>query len=475
MQTFLLSLLAVLAPPAAAAEPAGAPFDRHLANFACLCRTAPTPIEREKAEQQLLKLLHGERALVPHVIDLFENNDPFPPPLPHTPAQRDAAREMLKARERALSTICQSGAPALRFVPTIMMMHRQKLLLPFKTMEGPFTRTIGNRVCQLKQPPAALVDLIDHPDTQVRQWAFRVLSKFGPAAKSFTPKMIEILSAADTKDVQNHFGALGVIRAIGPDAKPALPAVMALLRVDRLSYPVIAALGGIGSPAVEPLIALLSDPTTVLRARAATGLGWIGPDARAALPNLKQRLADDDVAVRVAAAHAVWLISQQADAAMVDAIVAALQNADTNKRALMAMLANFGPAANKATARLTEFATAGPLELRTDAAFALWKVTQDADTPVALLTKIMKMELPNEKKDYRGTAIRTLGRIGSAAESAIPVLAEYLAKEKTSYRAARALAKIGPASLPALQKAAASDNSRIRSAAESAIKRIDAN
>ena len=57
MRTFLLSLLAVLAPPAAAAEPAGAPFDRHLANFACLCRTAPTPIEREKAEQQLLKLL----------------------------------------------------------------------------------------------------------------------------------------------------------------------------------------------------------------------------------------------------------------------------------------------------------------------------------------------------------------------------------------------------------------------------------
>ncbi|MFP6668661.1 MAG: hypothetical protein VB876_15185, partial [Pirellulales bacterium] len=262
MQTFLLSLLAVLAPPAAAAEPASAPFDRHLENFARLCRTAPTPIEREKAEQQLLKLLNGERALVPHVIDLFENNDPA------------AARE---AREQALSTICQSGAPALKFVPTIMMMHRQKLLSPFKAMEGPFTRTIGNRVCQLKQPPAALVDLIDHPDTQVRQWAFRVLSKFGPAAKSFTPKMIEILSAAE-QDAQNHLGALRVIQAIGPDAKSALPAVMPLLRVDGLAYSVIAALRGIGSPAVEPLIELLSDPTTVLRARAATGLGWIGPD-----------------------------------------------------------------------------------------------------------------------------------------------------------------------------------------------------
>ena len=474
MQTFLLSLLAVLAPPTAAAEPAGAPFDRHLANFARLCRTAPTPIEREKAEQQLLKLLNGEKALVPHMIELFENNNPLPPPLPHTPAQRDAARETREAREQALSTICQSGVPALKFVPTIMMMHRQKLLSPFKAMEGPFTRTIGNRVCQLKQPPAALVDLIDHPDTQVRRWAFIVLSKFGPAAKSFTPKMIEILSAAE-QDAQNHLGALRVIQAIGPDAKSALPAVMPLLRVDGLAYSVIAALRGIGSPAVEPLIELLSDPTTVLRARGATGLGWIGPDARAALPNLKQRLADDDVAVRVTAAHAVWLISQQADTAVVNTIVAALKNADTNKRALMAMLANFGPAANKATARLTEFATAGPFELRADAAFALWKVSQDADTPVALLTKIMKMELPNEKRDYRGNAIRTLGKIGSAAESAIPVLAEYLAKEKTSHRAAWALAKIGPASLPALKKAAASDNSRIRSAAESAIKRIDAN
>ena len=465
MRMFLLSLLAALTPSVAAQEPAIAPFDMHLANFARLCRTAPTPIAREKAEQQLLKLLNGERALVPHVIDLFENNNPA------------AARDTHEARRQAAISICQSGAPALRVVPTIMMMERQKLL----TVKGlswsisPFRDLIRQRVCQLKQPPAALVDLIDHPDTQVRQWALSVLSGFGPAAKSLTPKMIEILSAAE-QNIQIHNGALRVIQAIGPDAKPALPAVIALLRVDRpnhLNHWVFAALRGIGSPAVEALIELLSDPTAILRSRAATGLAIIGPDARAALPNLEQRLADDDVQVRVAAANAVWLISQQADTAVVDTIVAALKNAETDKRALMATLGNIGPSADKATAVLTEFATGGPLELRNDAAFTLWKVTQDADTPVAVLTKIMKMELPNEKR-HPFTAIRTLGKIGSAAESAIPVLAEYMAKETTSHIAAWALAKIGPASLPALKKAAASDNSRIRGEAEWAIKQIDA-
>jgi HEAT repeat protein len=67
------------------------------------------------------------------------------------------------------------------------------------------------------------------------------------------------------------------------------------------------------SPAeLTQLIADLSHSSSVIRRMAAVELGLAGTSARRALPALYERLDDDDPAVQVQAANAVWTINQEA-------------------------------------------------------------------------------------------------------------------------------------------------------------------
>ena len=107
------------------------------------------------------------------------------------------------------------------------------------------------------------------------------------------PVLIDLLMKE--KDGQVRLAVLDAVTALGPDAAPAVPALVHTLRTDyggqgkeetHQDYRAALALAAIGKPAVEGLRGLLGERKENVRAEAAMGLGRIGPDAEAAIPDL---------------------------------------------------------------------------------------------------------------------------------------------------------------------------------------------
>jgi HEAT repeat protein len=114
---------------------------------------------------------------------------------------------------------------------------------------------------------------------------------------------------------------------LGPDARPAVPALKAALNDSRreVQEAALAALGKIRGPGLAVLIGVVKDTraSPALRRRAAETLGEIGPEARSALPVLTEALKGGggkgrrrpapDSDIRVEAAAALGLIARGSD------------------------------------------------------------------------------------------------------------------------------------------------------------------
>ncbi|HYT93055.1 MAG TPA: HEAT repeat domain-containing protein, partial [Gemmataceae bacterium] len=114
-------------------------------------------------------------------------------------------------------------------------------------------------------------------NADVRGTAFVALSRYGPAAKPAVAALAEIVKASSGDTVP----AIRTLEAIGPEAKVAIPALMAALEAK--------------SPQV--------------RAAAARLLGKLGPDAVQAAAALTRVLGDPNVEVRQAAAEALLAVT----------------------------------------------------------------------------------------------------------------------------------------------------------------------
>ncbi len=142
-----------------------------------------------------------------------------------------------------------------------------------------------------------LIKMLRAKDSKVKLWVRRLSGKPAFVRHHFT------LAEADRISAVLGFSELG------PLAKPAVPALIALLPDDEISEDAARALASIGSEAVKPLIAALKNPNPKTRLGAITALGGIGSGASQALPALSRCLRDEDVTVRVAAAEAIKKIN----------------------------------------------------------------------------------------------------------------------------------------------------------------------
>ena len=109
------------------------------------------------------------------------------------------------------------------------------------------------------------------------------------------------------KDGQVRLAVLDAVTALGPDAAPAVPALVHTLRTDyggqgqeesHQDYRSALALAAIGKPAVEGLRGLLKERKESVRAEVVMALGRIGPDAGAAVPDLVPLLGDKSERIR---------------------------------------------------------------------------------------------------------------------------------------------------------------------------------
>ncbi len=164
-----------------------------------------------------------------------------------------------------------------------------------------------DQVAGMTESPSGLdahIRDLPHPDYQVRWKALEALAKLGPQAEPAVPALITRL-----EDDYDRFRAISVLGAIGPAAAPAVPALLHRLAYtlsveDKLyrdesteAIGIIETVAKIG-PAAKATIPLLrqalKDKVSAIRYFAAHALGEMGPEAIVAIPDLETRLTDHD-------------------------------------------------------------------------------------------------------------------------------------------------------------------------------------
>jgi HEAT repeat protein len=188
----------------------------------------------------------------------------------------------------------------------------------------------------------SLVKQLKSGDADARRAAAKALAESGPDAKPAVPALTRALKDKDLFVRRFAAQALGAVGPGAASATPALSAAVNDRRQEVQEAAVIA-LGKIGAPAVTTLSAVVKDPSAnpAVRRRAAEALGAIGPDARSAVPALvaalkpvKNNPTDKDSDIRAEVATALGQIAGPADKKVIDTLTAITTDKKERNRTL---------------------------------------------------------------------------------------------------------------------------------------------
>jgi len=305
------------------------------------------------------------------------------------------------------------------------------------------------------KPVQYWIDALVRDDPRLRQTAKFVLEILGPDAKPAVPALIRAASDASASVRAGASSALGVI---GPEAKEAVPVLVRAASDANRSVRLCAihALGAIGPEAKEAIPVLVraaSDADETIRYYGIVALAGIG---RAAVPQLNQLLASprDDVSD-----WTVWYLGTIGPNGS-DAVPALIREYEARRKSpsyprhqiwTIQTLGRIGPGAKEAAPLVAEAlrANLGEDRVATEEGWhklshvATWALTRLEVSPVAILTHVAVGD------DYSrcSEAIDLLARLGPRARPAIPVLLGVMKKRGNDDRwvlAAGALSQIDP-------------------------------
>ncbi len=328
------------------------------------------------------------------------------------------------------------------------------------------------------------IDVLRDKASRDREGAAWTLSYIGPDARDAIPELIDMLR--DDRLARTAEMALG---RIGPDASRAVPLLIErftrmgcqhLTGAGRLGFDPGAkdALVRVGAPAVPALLDVLNGPDRAMRVCAAEALGEIGPAARAAVPALvhelhaEKPLLDDGVsgALRFHATVALGRIGPDAKPAVTALNVLldqAIARSDTDYHdewpiveALDRIgeppvtklvqgfhreggswrgteMAKLGTRARPAILALRRVLSSPQLRVRIDAAVALTAIDPPSPDAVKVLTAALN---PFQEEAYE--VPEALGRLGPAAEAALPSLIGLAERDFAASSVMEALARI---------------------------------
>jgi HEAT repeat protein len=278
----------------------------------------------------------------------------------------------------------------------------------------------------------SLAAALKDEEPAIRQAAADTLGQLGPVAREAVPALagtledktssvalaaalalprIDPTRARDAlphlTDSLDHAAAADALADMGPDARAAVPALLAALkhREGAVRSAAVHALACIGSAAVPALIDALKGPDRDTASRAADALGSILPPPKEAIPALREALPMDRA----------------------------------NAAAYARALGGIGPAAREAIPELTALLT--DADARPEIAVTLVRIDPgQAEKVVPALVEDLKSSEP--KRQLR--AINALGQLGAAAKPAVPLLAGRLKDHELQEASLAALRRIGP-------------------------------
>lgn len=266
-----------------------------------------------------------------------------------------------------------------------------------------------------------------------------------------------------TKDRAAYTRFLGWLSIATPQALAALGAA---LENDDLRESAGWSLEQLGAIAVPALMQALGDDQWRVRERAARALGYIGPDASAAVFTLRFALKDGDKDVRAQSARALGKIGIAAAEAIPDLVKVLDDRRKAVRFEVAHALGMFGPEA--------KLATKGLVRLLYDREDIRNEAVQSLGRLKAAAVPDLIRALADKNCDVRWGAAVALGEIGPEAKEAVPALIRAMGDEEEEVRdaAVRALGWIGPeagAAAPGLVKLLESGDPAVRLNAASAL------
>jgi HEAT repeat protein len=289
--------------------------------------------------------------------------------------------------------------------------------------------------------PALKKLVADDPDRRARRAAAYALGAFGPRAEAAHAALRAALRDADPGVRRNAAWALGRLGGEAGDA--AVGDVCDLLR-DRdplVRRDAAAALGAMGPEAgraaLRPLLALVKGERDDVVKRTALDqlVGLAGPDDRAAAPEVRPLLADEDPDTRFAAALVLGSLGGEealpALPVLREALKEALEAGDEEAQGqAVGALGGLGPLAGPAVPELTRALTEGKSSaVREKAAVALCNVGPEARDAVPFLARVVAT--PAEGVATRARSANALLHIGYPAnKEAVPTLLRVLREER---------------------------------------------
>ena len=326
----------------------------------------------------------------------------------------------------------------------------------------------ASRGWEVDAPAAGLTDPViarlKAEKTDVRRDA---ASKIRLAGKSVQRQALPLLidRLANDKDGQVRLAVLDTLISLGPDAAPAVPALLETLRTDvggrgeeasHQDYRSALALAGIGKPAVEGLVGLLKHKKESVRAEVVMSLGRIGPDAAPAVAELIQMLGDKNERIGAEAVVALGHIGTAA----IDPLIAASAARDiTVRRRAVDSLGHLSAPDEKAKQAVLKCASDPAPQVRAAAVKSLSGCGLEDD----ILLPVVKENLRHGDEDVRLAVVNLLVQRRTLLRLMAPDLQSFLiAREDGSARyAAFLLGKSGPAAAPLLLAALDEKSSRI--------------
>jgi HEAT repeat protein len=253
----------------------------------------------------------------------------------------------------------------------------------------------------------------------VRSAAASALGEMGESAKSSVPSLIPLLK---DPDINVRSSTAWALSKMGKAAIPAIPALITALKEDPLEggASIVHALSEIGAPAVTAMVTALKDPNSIVRWRAADGLGSMREDVTLkfkdqVVPALTTALKDPDADVRSSTAWALGQMKEVATPA-VPGLAMALKDPDVRVQLSAAWtLAVMEEAIAPTVLAMIAILKADPKdEMRSRAEEILSQIGEPAIPAIVTALKTPDVRV-------RLSALSALGSMGGEATLEIPI------------------------------------------------------